>query len=204
MTEETRKRRSPWKWVIIVGAAVLLLAATALAVLFPRTPYKFLRGSELVQIEIMDMAKLYGSMGAGAPPLPPGTPMSYTYKIYVSPLEVKELQKLMAQELTSADGWTDAQSMFGSSLGNEEMPEMAMFTKSGTGAALGTPTLTIMAYSTGGDTFVGAPDGWDTLANKGKSIVMINSETSFVDKVMDKIHRDKLPPMFPDPANPVP
>jgi hypothetical protein len=187
MNEERTKKKNTWKWVVGIAALAFVVATCIAAVTFRSVPYPFLRGATLQQVEIMDLTALMAPMGA---PPPAGTPSSMTYKIYTSPLEQEELARLMREDLTAADGWTDVGASMG---GLGMMGDTVMFQK---GA-----TLMIMAVPLTPEALMGAPFAGQ-LMGQGKTMVMITSETTFMDKVTDKLHRDKLPSLLPPAAGP--
>lgn len=175
---DERPKRKHWKWMVPVGVVLLLLLAASFAVLFPATPYKFLKGADLQHIELIDYRALMGA------PMPAGFPTKVTYRIYTSPVPTKELIEDMRQELV-AKGWTDIYAGMGGM--PPELGDMAAF-QTGTSES-------IMAYSMNDSVLGGSARGWDDL--KGETLVMVTTETTFMDRILDKLHKDKMPAMFP-------
>ena len=161
---DERPKRKHWKWMVPVGVVLLLLLVASAAVLFPATPYKFLKGADLQLIELIDYRAVMSA------PIPAGIPTKVTYRIYTSPVPTKELIEDMRQELV-AKGWTDLYAGMGGM--PPELGDMAEF-QNGT-------IESIMAYS----------------MNEGETLVMVTTETTFMDRILDKIHKDKMPAMFP-------
>lgn len=172
---KVRPKRKAWKWVVPIVVLPMLAIVAFVAFLLPSAPFKFIKGGSLIQVEIIDYSTLFGALGAPTT----GTPGSVTMRLYGHPRSTKELTPLFKEELTK-QGFVEHFTMY---RGYETYTYERGAHES--------------VYITSGNNCFDF--GMSPMHVNGQTLIVVMTETKFIDKILDKMHKDKRPPMFTDP-----
>lgn len=173
-------KRKARRWWIIGGAGLLLVVAAGVAFVFRTRPFHFLGNATLQNIEVYDLSVKQLPFQTG-----PGTmPASgmFTTRTYASELEFDEVLALAREELTPRGYVCNILHWPG-----ETELKLAYFDK-------GDERVTLNRIPSTQTTIIGLSPAWSPLIGESNTFVEIRTKTNFFDRLLDKLHQDKLKP----------
>ena len=160
-------RRRKWVWIGVAVVLVVVLCAAAL--MFPATPYRFLRGAQL-QDFVISHAPTVSTSYPGTPPV------SFTVRSYASQMEFGDLADKARNELQPL-GFVETRFAWT----GEWAPPMIWFEK-------GTEKITLTQIPSMPPALHGIPSKWAYLVGRAKTYIEVTTETTWLDRLQAKLH----------------